>query len=64
MKIVIASKLALIALLVYFFLDPQVFLTNGFGLGVNGAVVCRGLALVFAVKMTYDLVEDIYNEYH
>lgn len=63
MKIVIASKLALIALLVYFFLDPQVFLSNGF-IGVDGAVVCRGLALVFAVKMTYDLVEDIYNEYH
>lgn len=43
----------------YFY--PEVFVTKGYDLSVDGVVICRGLSLICAINMASTLLDNIYK---
>lgn len=57
----IIAKIIFIIIAIYLFLNPEVFVTKGYGLSVDGAVICRGISLICAINMASSLLDNIYK---
>ncbi len=58
----VVIKIILIIVAVYLFLHPEVFVTQGYQLAIDGAVVCRGISLICAINMVSSLLDNIYEK--
>ena len=57
----IIAKIFFIIVAIYLFLNPEVFVTKGYQLSVDGVVICRGLSLICAINMASNLLDNIYK---
>lgn len=57
----IIVKIIFIIIAIYLFLNPEVFVTKGYQLSVDGVVVCRGISLICAINMASTLLDNIYK---
>lgn len=57
----IIAKIILIIVAIYLFLNPEVFVTKGYQLSVDGVVICRGIALICAINIGSNLLDNIYK---
>ena len=57
----IIAKIIFIIVAIYLFLNPEVFVTKGYQLSVDGVVVCRGMSLICAINMASTLLDNIYK---
>lgn len=57
----IIVKIIFIIVAIYLFLHPEVFVTKGYQLSVDGAVVCRGISLICAINIASTLLDNIYK---
>lgn len=57
----IIAKIIFIIVAIYLFFNPEVFVTKGYDLSIDGAVICRGLSLICAINMASTLLDNIYK---
>ena len=57
----IIAKIIFIIVAIYLFLNPEVFVTKGYQLSVDGVVICRGISLICAINLASNLLDNIYN---
>ncbi len=57
----IIAKIIFIIVAIYLFLNPEVFVTKGYQLSVDGVVICRGISLICAINMASNLLDNIYK---
>lgn len=57
----ITSKIIFIIVAIYLYFNPEVFVTKGYDLSVDGVVICRGLSLICAINMFSTLLDNIYK---
>ncbi|WP_297813278.1 hypothetical protein [uncultured Finegoldia sp.] len=57
----ITSKIIFIIVAIFLYFYPEVFVTKGYDLSVDGVVICRGLSLICAINMASTLLDNIYK---
>lgn len=57
----IIIKIIFILVAIYLFSYPEVFVTKGYQLSVDGVVVCRGMALICAIYVASTLLDNVFR---
>lgn len=57
----IIAKIIFIIVAIYLFLNPEVFVTKGYQLSVDGVVICRGISIICAINLASNLLDNIYK---
>ena len=58
----IVIKIIFILVAIYLFSYPEVFITKGYQLSVDGVVVCRGMSLICAIYVASTLLDNVFRE--
>lgn len=61
LKAYVIAKLFLVLVLIIFYFSPSVFEFAGYGLSIDGVVICRGLSLIVAIYILSSLFDKIYQ---
>lgn len=56
-------KLLLIFGSLYLFVHPDIFAEGGYGLAIDGVVICRGISLFFALHTFSSLLDLLIDKY-
>ena len=57
----IVIKIIFILVAIYLFSSPEVFITKGYQLSVDGVVVSRGMSLICAIYVASTLLDNVFR---